>query len=101
MQVAPRHAAIWFEHCDMRQVMSVHGLPPSLKSAASIAQLNAWSKKYCVLGHPSATQLATHETLTLGGIDMKSMHLMAQVKAWKQFLTVHVPQSAGQLAHVS
>src|SRR5947208_5068333 len=75
--------------------------PPHWPNAAWMAQLNAWSKKNCVSAQPCARQLATHETLTVGGCVFGSMHLIAHVNAAKQLSVVHWPQSPGQFEHVS
>jgi hypothetical protein len=95
--VAPRQAAISASHSCCRHMK----LPPHFGKPLKTAQLNAWSKKNCVSGQPSAKQLATQLRLTCGGFVCRLAHLSAHVNAWKQESVVHCPQSWVQFAHVS
>ena len=68
----------------------------------SIAQLSTWLTSNWALAQPWATQLLTQAKLKLGGLAFRSMHAKAHVTVSMQvFMTVHAPQSAGQLSHVS
>jgi hypothetical protein len=86
--------------CESQALSRQVRLAPHVPMLAT-KQSNAWSKKYCALAHPRATQSPTHDTLTIGGDEVASMHGNAQVSISKQPMVTQSPQSDGQLAHVS